>query len=282
MQQLWFHEVHTPSGLTTSFQIEKMLCRHQSPFQDIAIFETTHFGRMMTLDGCIMLTERDEFLYHEMLAHPAMCAHPNPQKVLVVGGGDGGTVREIVKHDSVEQVHLCELDEAVVRLSQEYLPNLSNQLDHEKVSLHFEDGAAFMGRHQKTFDVIIIDSTDPVGPAEGLITDQFYGDCLGALSENGILVLQSESPLLHPKEQITIFENLRKHFSVCTLFHAPVIAYPSGWWSFAWASNQVHPLTTFDDARADLLSPQLKYYNAAIHKGAFALPNFVKQRLELE
>lgn len=277
MQHTWFHEVHTPSGLTTSFQIERMLCRHKSPFQDIIIFETSHFGRMMVLDGCIMLTERDEFLYHEMLTHPAVCSHPAPKRALVVGGGDGGTVRELLRHSGIEAIDLVELDEAVVRLSQEHIPSVSSGLTDQRVTLHFEDGVAFMQRHLNTYDIILIDSTDPVGPAEGLITEDFYGSCQAALKEDGVLALQSESPFLHPSEIKKIFGNLRSHFATQMLYNAPVIAYPSGWWSFAWASNQLHPLQDFQEKRAKTVSTQLQYYNAEIHKGSFALPNFVKK-----
>lgn len=282
MQQTWFHEVHTPSGLCTSFQIENMLCRHKSPYQDIMIFETTHFGRMMTLDGCIMLTERDEFLYHEMLTHPVVCSHPSPKRALVVGGGDGGTVRELLRYPELESIDLVELDEAVVRLSQEHLPFVSSGLTDPRVQMHFEDGVAFMQRHLAYYDLIFIDSTDPVGPAEGLITKDFYGFCKAALREGGILALQSESPFLHPKEIREIFTNLRAHFSTQMLYNAPVIAYPSGWWSFAWASNTHHPLNDFQEDRARAISSQLQYYNAEIHKGSFALPNFVQDLLKIE
>lgn len=280
MKQLWFHEPVTRSGIATSIEIKRTLCHEQTPFQEIAIFETTHFGRMMVLDGCIMLTERDEFLYHEMLAHPAVCTHPSPKRALVVGGGDGGTVRELLRHPTLTHIELVELDERVVRLSQEYLPGVSAGLTDPRVTMHFEDGVAFMERHQATYDLIMIDSTDPVGPAEGLITKSFYEHCRNALKPDGVLTLQSESPFLHEQEIRTIFANLAPHFSNTHLYHAPVIGYPSGWWSFAWASNTQDPLENFQETRAVHLAQSLQYYNPDMHRAAFALPNFVKAYLQ--
>ncbi|MEM1008401.1 MAG: polyamine aminopropyltransferase [Myxococcota bacterium] len=278
--QLWFHEVgHHHFGL--QFAVRQTLCQVRSEFQEIAILETEGFGKMMVLDGCVMLTERDEFFYHEMLAHPALCVHPSPTRVLVIGGGDGGTVREVLRHPGIQHVDLVELDEQVVRVAKKYLPALSTGLNDSRVSVHFEDGVAFLQNAQEPYDVILIDSTDPVGPASGLIQTAFFQNCQRAMHPDGILVMQSESPFLHSKELITIHQNLKPVFHRPQLYLTPMISYPSGWWSFTWASHTHHP-KQLKTQRAQKLCTALKYYNPDIHHAALALPNFVQELFQTE
>ena len=280
--QLWFHEVNEQGGFGLQFRIRQTLCQTTSPYQQIAIIETERLGRMMVLDGCVMLTERDEFFYHEMLAHPALCTHPNPERVLVIGGGDGGTVREALRYPEVEHIDLVELDEMVVRLSQEYLPEISGKLTDPRVSMYFEDGVAFMARHAASYDVIMIDSTDPVGPAAGLITESFFQNCKQALRPGGIIVMQSGSPFLSGKELKVVHNNLLPIFGKPQLYLSPMTSYPSGWWSFTMASEKYNALTHFQKERAERVMPALQYYNPSIHQAAFALPNFVQRLLDTD
>jgi len=278
MKQLWFQELDEKHGLGLSFQLKQTLYKEKSPFQDIAIVETEGFGRMLILDGCVMTTEKDEFVYHEMLVHPAMCAHPNPEKVLVIGGGDGGTVRELLRHPGVS-IDMVEIDELVVRACQKYMPTLSCGLEDPRVRLLFEDGVAFLENNKDTYDLIFIDSTDPVGMAEGLITQSFYNKCKEALKAPGAIVLQSESPTLHTKEIQRIHQNLSEVFSSQQLYLAPIVSYPSGLWSFTFASDNLHPQGDFIPEKATSIVSELSYYNEDIHKSAFSLPNFVKKLL---
>lgn len=260
-------------------EVERMLCREQSPFQDIMIVETQGLGRMMVIDGCVMLTEKFEYLYHELLVHPAACCHADPQKALVIGGGDGGTVRELLRYPSIQVVDLVEIDEAVVRLSREFLPSISHGFDDPRVTIHITDGVEFLKHAPASYDLILIDSTDPVGPAEGLITESFYANCHRALRAGGILTLQSESPLVHASELQQIWYNVNAIFSKCHVYHGPIPMYPSGWWSFVWASDHGDPQQNFQAHRAKSISEHLQYYNADMHPALFALPNFLQRLL---
>jgi len=275
---LWFHEVGQ-HHFGIQIRVRRTLCHVQSPYQEIMLLETEGMGRMMILDGCVMLTERDEFLYHEMLAHPAMCSHPNPKRVLVIGGGDGGTVRELLRYPEIESIDLVELDEQVVRVSQEFLPEISAGLTDPRVTMHFRDGVVFLEERTNTYDIIFIDSTDPVGPAAGLIAQEFFANCKRALRGQGIVVMQSESPFVHAKEIKQIHHNLRPVFPNPQLYLSPMLSYPSGWWSFTMVSEKFDARRDFVEERCHRVSKQLEYYNPAIHQSAFTLPNFVQRML---
>lgn len=190
---LWFSELHTPY-VKFSIKIDKQLHSEQTEFQRIDIFESKEFGRMMVLDGYVMLTEKDEFIYHEMIVHVPMVVHPNPKRVLIIGGGDGGTARELLRYKNVESVDLVEIDERVVDISRKYLPQTACSFDDERLHCYFEDGLKFIRHCNNEYDLIIVDSTDPFGPGEGLFTKEFYGNCYKALKEDGIMVNQHESP----------------------------------------------------------------------------------------
>lgn len=277
--QMWFNEEER-TGFRFSIQIKETLFSGQSDYQKLVIMDTVGFGRMMILDNCIMITDRDEHIYHEMISHVPLCAHPDPKKVLVIGGGDGGTIREIVRHPSVEQADLVEIDKMVVDKSKEYFPQIACELEgNSKVTVRIEDGVKYMQNRNNEYDVIIIDSTDPIGPGEGLFTVDFYRDVHRALTENGIMVAQTESPLVHHELIPRTYAHLRQAFPKVTMYTMTNLTYPGGYWSFAFATKttEFDHLTYFDENRAAALEPCLKYYNRELHRAAFALPNYVRE-----
>ncbi len=276
---LWFRE-EGPGGIGTAIQIEGLLEERESPYQKIEIYQTTHFGRMMVLDGCIMFTEGDEFIYHEMLVHPAGCCLPELERALIIGGGDGGTARELLRYPAIKKVDLVEIDRDVVELSKKYFPSLSKSFSDPRLSVHFEDGSKYVENYSgENYDLVVIDSTDPVGAAENLLSEDFYDKCRGVLSERGILAVQSESPFLYREVIESNAKVLSKLFKEVALYSAPVISYPTGWWCFFWASNRNHPKNSLNRKLADSLARDLKYYNSEIHLASFALPNLLKKTL---
>jgi len=260
-------------GLT--IRIERMLYESQSPFQKIEIFENKTLGRVMALDGAIMLTERDEHCYHDMLVHPAMLASPHPKRVLVIGGGDGGTLREVLKHPEVEEAVLCEIDGEVIEASRQFLPTLAVNFDHPKAKLHVGDGVAYIRENQNAFDVILIDSGDPVGFAEGLFREPFYRDVKAALKKPGIIAQQTETPYLAMMNWGRTFGELRKVFSEVHVYAGNVPMYPGGYWTYAFASPDLDPWECFDPERVKKLG-ELKYYRAGLQQAAFVLPGILK------
>ena len=278
---LWYTEKHTENAGIT-LKVTKSLFSGKSEFQQLDIVETAEYGRMMLLDGLVMVTERDEFVYHDMITHPALFTHPDPKKVLVIGGGDGGTIREIMKHPGVEQAVLCEIDGLVIEKSIELLPSMACEIDgtNPRVKLHVDDGIAYIRNHQDTFDVIMVDSTDPIGPAEGLFEEDFYRMVFGALKKDGIMVAQSESPFYHGEIQKNMYKNLRAVFPIVEMYQAFIPTYPSGFWSFAFASKQYHPVKDFDRERAKNRAFYTKYYNEDLHLGAFMLPTFARENIQ--
>lgn len=276
---LWYTEKHTENaGLCLN--IRRSLFSGRSPYQQVDILETHDYGRMLLLDGLVMVTERDEFVYHDMLVHPALFTHPRPQKVLVIGGGDGGSIREIVKHPQVEQAVLCEIDDMVVEQSKYWLPTMACRLEgHPKVRVEIADGVAYIRNRPGEFDVILVDSTDPIGPATDLFTSTFYQDVANALKADGIMVAQSESPFYHGDIQKQMYANLRGVFPIVEMYQAFIPTYPSGLWSFAFASKQYHPLRDFHHQRAAQRGFETRYYNEDLHQGAFMLPTFVREQI---
>lgn len=272
----WYVETCHEAGAAFGLAIEERLYDEQSEYQRVEVYQTTHFGRLMTLDGLVMLTQRDHHHYHEMLVHPALFLHPQPQRVLVVGGGDCGTLTEVLKHDSVQAVVQVELDPAVTRAAQACFPELHAATEDPRVTLEFGDGIAWLrDAAAGSFDVILIDSTDPVGPAEGLFTTAFYGDCHRALTDAGVLALQSESPLLHEAIIRRIHGNLAQAgFGARALMGFPQTVYPSGWWSITQASRGAAP-AQFRAADAAAKTFATRYYNAELHRGALAVPEFL-------
>ncbi len=275
-----FIERNKEGGIGFSFDVKAKLHAEQTPYQSIEIYETTKFGRLMVIDGCIMLTDRDNFLYHEMMSHPVLFTHDAPKDVLIIGGGDCGTMKEVLKHDSVTRVEQVDIDERVTRLSEEYFPDLCASNDDPRASLHFVDGIKWIkDATPESYDIIIIDSTDPVGPAEGLFTAPFYRDCYRALRKGGIIVQQSESPLLHMYILEAMHRDLKASdfSSVATVFF-PQTVYPSGWWS-ATMGGKGRNVRSYRESDARGKSFATRYYNADIHRGALAMPEFFRERL---
>jgi spermidine synthase len=275
LTNIWYTETYNDNlGLT--FKIKGTLHCEQSEFQKVEVIETEAYGKMLLLDGLVMTTEKDEFFYHEMISHIPMLSHANPERVLVVGGGDGGTVREVLKHPSVKEIVLCEIDGAVIEVSKKYLPSIAGKLDDSRVTINVEDAIEYMKRQSKNFDVILIDSTDPMGPGEGLFTEEFYTNVKNALKDGGVMAAQSESPILNQKELGLVSTLLKKVFPIVKTYIAPVPTYPGSFWSWTFCSETVNPLEIKNETNAEVIEKQAKFYNRDIHKSVFALPNFVR------
>ena len=275
--ELWYSEHHT-DFVKFSIKVNRQLYSSQSEFQRIDVFDSPEFGRFLTLDGLMMLTEKDEFIYHEMITHVPMAVHPNPRHILVVGAGDGGVVRELCRYDSVESIDLVEIDEEVVKVSREFLPHTACCFDDPRLSIYFQDGLKFIRNCENRYDLIIVDSTDPFGPGEDLFTKEFYGNCYKALKEDGIMVNQHESPFYANDAHAMKRAHARivKSFPISRVYQAHIPTYPSGHWLFGFASKQYHPTRDLKAAQWNHLGLATKYYNTNLHRGAFYLPNYVE------
>lgn len=278
--ELWYTEQHT-DNVRFSIKIKKQVYSAQSEFQRIDLFDSEEFGRFLTLDGLMMLTEKDEFIYHEMIVHVPMATNPDIRKVLLIGAGDGGAVRELTRYRTIERIDMAEIDKMVVDACREYLPQTACRLDDPRVHLHYEDGLRFVRGKQNEYDLIIVDSTDPFGPGEGLFTREFYGNCYQALTENGILVNQHESPFydIYARSMKRAHRRIREFFPVCRVYQAHIPTYPSGHWLFGFASKKYDPVRDLDAAAWNALGIKTRYYNTELHKGAFAVPNYVLEQL---
>ncbi|BCJ87631.1 polyamine aminopropyltransferase [Effusibacillus dendaii] len=276
--ELWYTEKQTENfGITA--KIDKTLHTEQSDFQKVDMIHTLQFGKMLVLDGMVMTTDMDEFVYHEMISHVAMNTHPNPKKVLVVGGGDGGAIREIVKHPSVEKAVLAEIDGRVIEVSKQYLPQIACELTgNPKVDVQVIDGIKHVMEHKNEYDVILVDSTEPVGPAEGLFAKDFYQGIYEALKEDGIMVAQSESPWFNKDLIRRVYKDIASIFPVTRYYTAAIPTYPSGLWSFTLGSKKHDPLAVDESKLFD--PPGTKYYSPHIHKSVFRLPKFVEELLK--
>lgn len=279
--ELWYTEKHTESILF-SVRVKEQVYHAVSPFQQLDIFDSEALGRFFTLDGLMMVAEKDEFIYHDMIVHVPMATNPAIRSVLVIGGGDGGTVRELCRYGTVEHVDLVEIDRLVVDASREYLPFTACSLDDKRVSVHYEDGLKYIRSHRDEYDLIIVDSTDPFGPGEGLFTKEFYGNCWSALRADGILVNQHESPYYdyYAKSMRRAHARIREFFPVCRVYQAHIPTYPSGHWLFGFASKRFDPVADLDEARWNALGLETRYYNTDLHRACFMLPSYVKALLE--
>ncbi len=278
---VWYTEDHSP-GVRFSIKVEQHLYSGQSEFQKIDILQTTEFGKLLTLDGFVMVTEKDEFIYHDMIVHVPMATNPSIKKVLVIGAGDGGTIRELVKYDGIEQIDMVEIDKMVVDVCMEFIPQTASKLNDPRVNLYYEDGLKFVRTKENTYDLIIVDSTDPFGPGEGLFTKEFYGNCYKALHDDGILVNQHESPF-YSEDALGMqraHQRIIGFFPVCEVYQAHIPTYPSGHWLFGFASKKFNPIQDLDATAWNALGLTTKYYNTDIHVGSFALPNYVKELLK--
>jgi len=277
MSDMWIRDQWDEAkGRSIAIRIRKHLESYKSNFQKIDVYETECFGRMLVLDGVIMLTEEDEHAYHEMIAHVAMSTHPSPRKVLIIGGGDGGTAREVLKHAEVEEVDVCEIDNEVIKVSQKYFSKMASSFDDPKVKVHNDDGARFVRARKGHYDIIIVDSSDPIGPAEVLFKEDFYRSINEALAGDGIAVTQSES-MYYDKDIIRMmFKFNKKIFPELHYFYTLVPTYPSGTIGFSFCSKKYNPIS---DMRIKDIKG-LKYYNKDMHIASFALPNFLKSIVE--
>jgi len=270
--EFWFKEAQS-KDLAIGLRINKILHREETPYQSLAVVETLEFGRMLVLDQAIQCTERDEFLYHEIIAHVPLHVHPNPRRVCVIGGGDGGTVREILRNPEVEEVKLVEIDGKVIEASRKYLPTLSSGLDDPRVEILVTDGIAYMQDKKDYFDVVIIDSTDPVGPAVGLFSAEFYGYVYNALREDGVICAQTESPFAPNNLMIKCSHNMKVHFPNVGVVCGFMPTYPTGFWTYTVGSKKM-PLKANRE-----VSLQGKYFNKALMEKAFDVPPFVSEML---
>jgi spermidine synthase len=280
--ELWYTEEWTDT-IRFSIKVTAHVYTEKTPFQQIDIFDSEEMGRFMTLDGLLMLTEKDEFIYHEMMVHPAMAVSPETRNVLVIGAGDGGTVRELTRYPDIQRIDMVEIDQRVVEACRRYLPFTAAKLDDSRVHLIFEDGVTFVTEAPAhAYDLIIVDSTDPIGPGEGLFSAAFYAHCHRILNDHGILVNQNESPYFDStaKETQRAYAKIRGLFPLTYVYQAHIPSYASGHWLFGFGSKTLHP---FQDVRFhhwQALNIPTKYYNPALHAGAFALPNYVRALLE--
>lgn len=278
--ELWFTEQHT-KNVRFSIKLDKQLASLQSEFQRIDVFESVEFGRILVLDGYLMVTEKDEFIYHEMIVHVPMAANPSIKKVLVIGAGDGGAIRELTRYTTIEQIDMVEIDKLVVDVCREYLPQTACKLDDQRVNLFFEDGLKYVRTKQNEYDLIIVDSTDPFGPGEALFTREFFGNCFNALKSEGILVNQHESPYYtnDARAMQRAHKQIKSVFPISDVYQAHIPTYPSGHWMFGFASKKIDPILDFDEEAWNSLGLETRYYNTLLHKGAFAIPNYVKELL---
>ena len=279
--ELRFSEHHTPD-VKLSLRVDQQLYSTESEYQRIDVFDTPEFGRVLALDGNIMLTERDEFIYDEMMTHVPMAVHPDIRRVLIIGAGDGGVVRELTRYEQIERIDLVEMDEMVVEACRRYLPGNACRLDDERVHIYFDNALRFIRRRKAQYDLIIVDSTDPFGPSEGYFTKEFYGICYNALRDDGILVNQQGSPFYrHDAEAMQrSHKRIVSTFPISRVYQAHIPTYAAGYWLFGFASKKYHPIDDFDREKWLSLHLETQYYTVRLHCGAFFLPAFLEKMLE--
>lgn len=276
MSELWYTEKQTKNfGIT--MKVNKTLHTEQTEFQHLEMVETEEFGNMLFLDGMVMTSEKDEFVYHEMVAHVPLFTHPNPEHVLVVGGGDGGVIREILKHPSVKKATLVDIDGKVIEYSKKFLPSIAGKLDDLRVDVQVDDGFMHIAKSENQYDVIMVDSTEPVGPAVNLFTKGFYAGIAKALKEDGIFVAQTDNPWFTPELITNVQRDVKEIFPITKLYTANIPTYPSGLWTFTIGSKKYDPLAVEDSRFFDI---ETKYYTKDIHKAAFVLPKFVSDLIK--
>ncbi len=279
MNENLYHEI-TPEGFGIAIEKDKDLFSKKSPYQQTDVFHSRAFGNVLTLDGLMMVTERDEFFYHEMIVHIPMLTHKNPKNILVIGAGDGGTVRELLKHKEVEHIDMVEIDRVVIDAALEFFPSVSCGLKDKKVNVLVEDAVEFVKNKENLYDVVLIDSTDPIGPGVGLFNEDFYNNVKRALKPGGIVVPQTEGPFAQSENMRLTYKLLRKVFKNVAPYTGPMPTYPGGYWSWGFCSDDVEiPLDSskIDEKRAQIIEKTCKIYNRALHSAVFAVPNFVKE-----
>ena len=281
--ELWFSDYHTEK-VKVSVKVQKQLFGLQTEFQRIDVFDSDEFGRFLSSDGSIVFSEKDEFVYDEMIVHVPMAVHPHVKKVLVIGGGDGGVARELGYYDEIEQIDVVEPDRVFVEVCKEFFPDNACGLSDERVTVYYEDGLKFLRMKHDEYDLIINDAIDPLGHTAGLFTKEFYGSCYKALKEDGIMVYQHGSPF-YDEDEVECRKMHRKvfrSFPVSRVYQAHIPTCPSGYWLFGFASKKYHPLEDFRPERFDNLNIETWYYTTNLHRGAFMLPKYVEDLLEEE
>ena len=281
--EMWFSDEHT-EDVKLSIRVREQLFSAQSEFQQIDVLDSKEFGKILVVDGDLTLTEKDEFIYHEMITHVPMAVHPLVKDVLVIGGGDGGVVRELVKYEEIEHIDMVEIDPLLVEVCRKYLPQIACSLNDPRVQIFHEDGLRFVRSKTDCYDLIIIDSPNPFGLGEGLFTKEFYGSCYKALRDDGIMVYQHGSPF-YDEDEVECRKMHRKvfrSFPVSRVYQAHIPTCPSGYWLFGFASKKYHPLEDFRPERFDNLNIETWYYTTNLHRGAFMLPKYVEDLLEEE
>ena len=279
--ELWFSEFHT-DDVQHSIRVDRHLYSKKSAYQQIDIFETPEFGRVLTLDGSIMMTERDEFIYDEMMTHVPMSVHPHAKDILVIGAGDGGVVKELTRYEQVERIDLVEMDPEVLEVCRTYLPENSSRLNDIRVHIFYDNALRFIRRCTDRYDLIIVDSKDPFGPSEGYFTREFFGSCYNALHEDGIMVNQQGSPFFsHDAEEMKRgHQRVVATFPISRVYQAHIPTYAAGYWLFGFASKKYHPIDDLDKERWRKLNFRTNYYTPKLHIGAFYLPAFLERMLE--
>lgn len=279
--EMWFHDEHT-DNVKLAIRVDYQVFSAQSEIQRIDVLESKEFGKILVVDGDLMLTEKDEFIYHEMISHVPMAVHPQVERILVIGGGDGGVVRELAKYDTVEQIDVVEADPLLVEVCRKYFPQMACSLNDPRVHIYHEDGLRFIRSKSDAYDLIIIDSPNPFGAGEGLFTKEFYGNCFNALHEDGIMIKQHESPFY--KEEAFQCQRMHKRivesFPISRIYQAHIPSYPSGHWLFGFASKRYHPIHDMDGIQWKLRGIQTKYYLPRLHEGVFALPAYVEELVQ--
>ena len=281
--EMWFSEMHT-SNVKISIRTDRQLYSAQSDYQRIDVFESPEFGRFVTLDGDIIFSEADEFIYNEMVTHVPMSVHPNVKKVLIIGGGDGGVAREFCRYPEIEEIDVVESDEMFVDLCRQFFPETAKGFEDPRVKIFYEDGLRFLRDKMNAYDMIVNDSTDPFGHTEGLFTKEFYGSCYKALKEDGIMVYQHGSPFYDEDEVAcrSMHRKAYRSFPISRVYQAHIPTCPSGYWLFGFASKKYHPLTDFKPERFNNRKLKTWYYTTNLHMGAFMLPKYVEDLLEEE
>ena len=279
--ELWFSECHAPD-VKHSLRVNRHLYSKKSEYQQIDIFDTPEFGRVLALDGNVMLTERDEFIYDEMITHVPMSVHKNAKDILVIGAGDGGVVKELTRYDRVERIDLVEMDGEVIEACRAYLPENACRLDDSRVHIYFDNALRFIRRCSNEYDLIIVDSNDPFGPSEGYFTREFYGICYNALREDGIMVNQQGSPFYkHDAEAMQrSHKRIVNTFPISRVYQAHIPTYAAGYWLFGFASKRYHPVDDLDSEAWNALNLRTRYYTTRLHRGAFYLPAFLEDMLK--
>ncbi|MTI93940.1 MAG: polyamine aminopropyltransferase [Firmicutes bacterium] len=273
--ELWYTEEQT-SQIRLSCKIKETLYTARTQFQELAVIDTEPFGRMLVLDGMVQTCLADEFVYHEMIAHVPLFAHPEPKQVLVIGGGDGGAIREVLKHTQVERAVLAEIDGEVIESTRRFLPEIAGALDDHRVDIQVVDGISYLKQRHNEFDCILVDSTEPVGPAIGLFSQDFYQSVFDALKPDGLMVAQTESPFYNQDILLRAATGMRSVFGQAATYLASIPTYPSGLWSFTMASKKYQPGCLMRQPAPDLA---VKYYTPELHKASFELPLFVRELL---